>query len=78
MLPASYEVVYGHAWSPLNKQATANSVASLKQRLPACSVPTMSERSGYFVTGTDTGVGKTVVTLGLMQLLQAQGYTLPR
>ncbi len=33
----------------------------------------MSERCGYFVTATDTGVGKTVVTLGLMQLLQAQG-----
>ena len=33
----------------------------------------MSERCGYFVTGTDTGVGKTLVTLGLMQLLQQQG-----
>lgn len=33
----------------------------------------MSDRCGYFVTGTDTGVGKTVVTLGLMQLLQQQG-----
>ena len=28
---------------------------------------------GLFVTGTDTGVGKTVVSLGLMQALQAQG-----
>lgn len=28
---------------------------------------------GFFVTGTDTGVGKTVVTLGLMQALQTQG-----
>lgn len=35
----------------------------------------MSRRSGYFITGTDTGVGKTVVTLGLMQYLQAQGQT---
>lgn len=33
----------------------------------------MSERCGYFVTGTDTGVGKTRVTLGLMQRLQQQG-----
>lgn len=24
VLPASYEVVYGHAWSPLNKQATGS------------------------------------------------------
>jgi dethiobiotin synthetase len=29
--------------------------------------------AGCFVTGTDTGVGKTVVTLGLMQCLQDQG-----
>jgi len=34
----------------------------------------MIERCGYFVTGTDTGVGKTVVTLGLMQRLQSQGH----
>ena len=29
---------------------------------------------GYFVTGTDTGVGKTRVSLGLMRLLQSQGH----
>ncbi len=28
---------------------------------------------GYFITGTDTDSGKTVATLGLMQLLQSQG-----
>jgi len=28
---------------------------------------------GYFITGTDTGVGKTAITLGLMQLLQDRG-----
>jgi dethiobiotin synthetase len=33
----------------------------------------MTRPRGYFITGTDTGVGKTVVTLGLMQYLQAQG-----
>jgi malonyl-CoA O-methyltransferase len=26
VLPASYEVVYGHAWSPLNKQAAAGTI----------------------------------------------------
>jgi len=31
--------------------------------------------SGYFITGTDTGVGKTVITLGLMQYLRQQGKT---
>ena len=30
---------------------------------------------GYFITGTDTGVGKTAVTLGVMAHLQAQGKT---
>jgi dethiobiotin synthetase len=30
---------------------------------------------GLFVTGTDTGVGKTTITLGLMQALQARGQT---
>jgi dethiobiotin synthetase len=33
----------------------------------------MSDPAGYFVTGTDTGIGKTVVTLGLMRLLQDRG-----
>jgi dethiobiotin synthase len=31
--------------------------------------------SGYFITGTDTGVGKTVITLGLMQHFRQQGKT---
>jgi dethiobiotin synthetase len=35
----------------------------------------MTSRRGYFITGTDTGVGKTAVTLGLMAHLQAQGET---
>jgi dethiobiotin synthetase len=29
--------------------------------------------SGYFITGTDTGVGKTVITLAMMKLLQHLG-----
>jgi len=33
----------------------------------------MDSSRGYFITGTDTGVGKTTVTLGLMQLLQDRG-----
>ena len=35
----------------------------------------MNRCGGYFITGTDTGVGKTVVTLGLMQALQQRGNT---
>jgi len=35
----------------------------------------MTERGGCFVTGTDTGVGKTVVALGLMKYLQDHGLT---
>lgn len=38
VLPASYEVVYGHAWSPLNKQAAAGQIevplASLQRPVP--------------------------------------------
>ena len=33
----------------------------------------MSARTGYFITGTDTGIGKTVVTLCLMRWLQGRG-----
>jgi malonyl-CoA O-methyltransferase len=38
-LPASYEVVYGHAWAPLQRQVdgvTLIPVDSLRQRLPPC------------------------------------------
>lgn len=31
-------------------------------------------KHGFFVTGTDTGVGKTSVSLELMRMLQAQGH----
>ena len=34
----------------------------------------MTDACGYFITGTDTGVGKTTVTLGLMLALQQQGH----
>jgi dethiobiotin synthetase len=34
----------------------------------------VTDNPGYFVTGTDTGIGKTVVTLGLMQWLQDRGH----
>ncbi len=34
----------------------------------------MQAARGWFVTGTDTGVGKTLVSLGLMRKLQQQGY----
>ncbi len=30
--------------------------------------------SGYFITGTDTGVGKTIVTLAVMELLKRRGF----
>ena len=31
--------------------------------------------SGFFITGTDTGCGKTLISLGLMQLLQNRGQS---
>ena len=30
--------------------------------------------NGYFITGTDTGVGKTIVTLAVMELLKQRGF----
>jgi dethiobiotin synthetase len=33
----------------------------------------MNKPCGFFVTGTDTGIGKTVVSLGLIQALQDRG-----
>jgi dethiobiotin synthetase len=39
--------------------------------------PLLSQQArGYFVTGTDTGVGKTWITLGLMLALRDQGLTI--
>lgn len=35
----------------------------------------MPEHRGVFITGTDTGVGKTVVACALLELLAAQGLT---
>ncbi len=37
--------------------------------------PASGDRCGVFVTGTDTGVGKTWVSLGLMAALQARGLS---
>jgi len=35
----------------------------------------MMKRKGLFITGTDTGIGKTIVTGGLARLLRRQGIT---
>lgn len=32
-------------------------------------------KQGFFITGTDTGVGKTIATVSLMRNFQLQGYT---
>ncbi len=36
--------------------------------------PTTGPARGFFVTGTDTGVGKTLVAAGLVRVLAAQGH----
>ena len=57
-LPATYEVVYGHAWKvPPKKLADGRQVIGFDR----------DERMtrGVFVTGTDTGVGKTVAACAL-------------
>ncbi len=35
----------------------------------------LPESKGFFITGTDTGVGKTVITVALMEWLKQQGKT---
>jgi dethiobiotin synthetase len=41
---------------------------------PVISPPLVTMNSGIFITGTDTGVGKTVVTAALVAALRRQGY----
>lgn len=35
----------------------------------------LNKKHGFFITGTDTGVGKTVVTAGLLKHFKNQGYS---
>jgi dethiobiotin synthetase len=44
-----------------------------KNHLIGLSVPQRTPKNGFFVAGSDTGVGKTVVAVGLVRLLRRRG-----
>ena len=72
-LPATYEVIYGASWGAA--AAARARVAARDPHRPRLDPPggaPMSAR-GVFITGTDTGVGKTVVACALVRGLRAQG-----
>ena len=51
VLPASYEIVNGHAWATSTSSEAMVSLERMKDAMT---------QHGYFVTGTDTEVGKTI------------------
>jgi hypothetical protein len=66
-LPATFEVVYGHAWKPFDPRSM---LTPETRRQLGCR---LNMAQGYFVTGTDTGVGKTTVSCALLRAFAAQG-----
>ena len=62
-LPATFEIVYGHAWKPAPKGDAGWT----------CDHQDGFQVMSYFVTGTDTGVGKTLVSCALLHAFAAQG-----
>ena len=78
-LPATYEVIYGHAWRPhrqRGKSTTENSQSISLDQLrqgPQGQKAKVVMSKGVFITGTDTGVGKTWFTLALIEALKEQG-----
>ena len=74
-IPATFEVIYGHAWKVAPKE-TAEGTADRPVRAPAARVgggEASVMTRGIFVTGTDTGVGKTRVAVALLRGLAADG-----
>ena len=63
-LPATYEVVYGHAWKPQPRVTT---------RWRGDHQDFVQIEMNYFVTGTDTNVGKTLISCALLHGFAARG-----
>ena len=74
-LPASYEVIFGQAWGAVERPDAGNdgefASSGFRDSPPWGQRIAMSH--GYFVTGTDTGVGKTLVTAALLRRLRESG-----
>jgi len=81
-LPATYEVVFGQAWSPLPATSrdgadTHVSLDELKRQLQAgrrSRMHPVTRELRFFITGTDTGVGKTRMAAALCATFVAAGY----
>ena len=75
-LPASFEVVYGHAWCrshvppPMARLSFRSRLSRGNHMTPPAA---RSPSRGFFVTGTDTGVGKTLVCCALLYGFAALG-----
>ena len=67
-VPATFEVVYGHAWKG-EPRRTAEGHPIVKLSRPGA----RNMARGIFVTGTDTGIGKTVVAAALLRALAGRG-----
>ena len=70
-LPATFEVIYGHAWVG-DKTQRADGRQIIQFNIGSA-VQAGAETNGLFITGTDTGVGKTLVGSGLHPALRARG-----
>ena len=73
-LPATYEVIYGARLGRRRARGRARGGgrSAHRARIHPARIATMTAR-GVFVTGTDTGVGKTLVACGLVRGLVAHG-----
>ena len=77
-LPATYEVIHAICWGAERRaqehEASARDVhrpGRHSQARPAMNAE--AGKQGFFITGTDTGVGKTLVTVALTRALVARG-----
>ena len=75
-LPATFEVVYGHAWRGQDKQKNVDGVSPItfKSRQKYAMSFSQLKPNSYFIVGTDTGVGKTFIASRIVQQFANQGY----
>ena len=73
-LPATYEVVFGQAWAPVMSAARFRRYPCLAGRdeAPVAAAPGLLS-TRLFITGTDTGVGKTRIATALCVAFAAAG-----
>ena len=78
-LPATYEVIHAICWgsgAPRAAACTTFRARRSSRRAPSAGANRRDHRhgkTGFFITGTDTGVGKTLVAVALTRALVARG-----